>query len=184
MNISRAWAMPSADTFTIPPLKALARKYLRDSKRSLDPFARNCRLASVTNDLSLDTAAEHHMDAEAFAGALDPDSFDLILFDPPYSYRQCVEIYQGIGREWTQRDHQQVQRWSQLKDSLSRTLQFGGVAISCGWNTSGFGKRRGFAPLEYLIINHGSAHNDTMVTVERKVQAALMLEQPEKAKAA
>ncbi len=49
-------------------------------------------------------------------------------------------------------------------------IKVGGYAISFGWNSSGFGKKRGFEIIEILLVAHGGRHNDTIVTVERKVQ--------------
>lgn len=33
----------------------------------------------------------------------------------------------------------------------------------------GFGLKRGYELLEVLLVPHGAAHNDTIVTVERKI---------------
>jgi hypothetical protein len=63
---SRVWAMPSAETFSIPPIRDFVRKYLAGSTVSIDPFARNSRLATFTNDLCPDTEAQYHLDAEDF----------------------------------------------------------------------------------------------------------------------
>ena len=43
-----------------------------------------------------------------------------------------------------------------------------GIAICFGWNSMGFGLKRGYELLEVLMVPHGGAHNDTIVTVERK----------------
>ena len=51
----------------------------------------------------------------------------------------------------------------------------GGIAISCGWNSIGMGKTHGFEIIEILLVCHGRAHNDTIVTVERKIQNGLSL---------
>jgi len=48
-------------------------------------------------------------------------------------------------------------------------LRPGGIAVCCGWNSLGFGLTRGYEMLEILLVTHGGAHNDTIVTVERKV---------------
>ena len=37
-------------------------------------------------------------------------------------------------------------------------------------NSIGIGKKKGFEIIEILLVCHGRAHNDTIVTVERKVQ--------------
>ena len=50
----------------------------------------------------------------------------------------------------------------------------GGIVISCGWNTQGMGKQNGFEIIEILLVCHGGAHNDTIVTVERKTQGNLV----------
>jgi len=47
-------------------------------------------------------------------------------------------------------------------------LKPGGIAICFGWNSMGFGLTRGYELKEILLVTHGAAHNDTIVTVERK----------------
>ena len=44
------------------------------------------------------------------------------------------------------------------------------MVISCGWNSCGFGKKLGFEIVEILLVCHGRTHNDTIVTVEKKIQ--------------
>ena len=63
---SRHWAMPNGDTFTVPIIGNFVQKYLQRSEVSVDPFARNKRWATHTNDLNTKTEAEHHMDSIAF----------------------------------------------------------------------------------------------------------------------
>lgn len=58
--------------------------------------------------------------------------------------------------------------WTNRKNACDRLLKNGGIAICCGWNTVGFGKERGYMLEEILMVCHGGAHNDTIVTVERK----------------
>lgn len=48
----------------------------------------------------------------------------------------------------------------------------GGLAISCGWNSNGFGRNRGFELVRVLLVAHGQHHNDTIVIVERKGAAS------------
>jgi hypothetical protein len=45
MKFSRAWAMPTADTFDCKPIGEFVRRYLQGV--SVDPFARNKRLATL-----------------------------------------------------------------------------------------------------------------------------------------
>ena len=57
MKMDWAWQMPpiNGETHTVPAIKELIRLYLLNSHNSIDPFARNCHLAKVTNDLNPDS---------------------------------------------------------------------------------------------------------------------------------
>lgn len=39
-----------------------------------------------------------------------------------------------------------------------------------GGRSSSFGKKRGFELKRILIVAHGGSHNDTLVTVEKKIK--------------
>ncbi len=169
----RVWAMPSAETFSIPPIRALVKSYLHASKVSVDPFARNKRWATHTNDLNPETAAECHMEALEFLSMLKRRGViaDLGLFDPPYSLRQVTECYAGVGVKATATDTQAAW-WRGRRDALDALIKPGGVVISCGWNSGGMGTGRGYELVELLVVNHGGVHNDTICTVERKAVSA------------
>lgn len=168
MIITRVFAMPSPDTFSIRPIADLLNRWLKAEHVSVDPFARNSTRATITNDLNPSTAAMFHMKAEDFVLTLEPASADVALFDPPYSPRQISEVYQQVGLACGTKDTQNARLYKSVKDGLHAALKPGGVAICCGWNTMGFGLGRGYTMEEILIVAHGGAHNDTLVTVERK----------------
>jgi len=168
----RVWAMPDPCTFNIPPIRALVKSYLHKSKVSVDPFARNKRWATHTNDLNPETAAEHHIDAEEFLFSLRDKGVncDLALFDPPYSPRQMAECYASIGKIATTEDTQNAALYRRVRHALSQILTPDAVVINCGWNSSGMGTQYHMGIIEFLIVCHGSGHNDTIVTVERKIE--------------
>jgi hypothetical protein len=171
----RVWAMPSKNTFDVPPMRALVKSYLYQSRISIDPFARNKRWATYTNDLNPDTAAEYHMDALAFLQLLSGRGVqsDLIIFDPPYSVDQCRTSYAGFGAQFDARAVQTAWGdWAQHKDAATAILAPQGVVLSFGWDSNGFGVSRGYELIEMLVVCHGAGHNDTIVTVERKVESA------------
>jgi len=164
------FAMPNSETFSLPPVNALLNRWLGDAMVIVDPFARNSKRATVTNDLNPATDAEFHMLAEEFVdNHVGDGEADAVLFDPPYSPRQIAECYQQIGRKAGTQDTQNSRLYKRVKDGLDRMLRPGGVAICCGWNSLGFGLTRGYEMLEILLVTHGGAHNDTIVTVERKI---------------
>jgi hypothetical protein len=169
----RVWAMPSANTFDIPPIRALVKGHLYKSKVSVDPFARNKRWATHTNDLNPETAAEFHMDAEEFLKVLAARGVeaDVVLFDPPYSPGQIVECYQAIGLAVATAGRN-AELYKRVRDAVDAVLRPGGVVLSFGWNSNGMGAGRGYELEEVLIVAHGGAHNDTICTVERKVVSA------------
>lgn len=163
--------MPNADTFDIPPIGDLVKRYLRESKVSIDPFARNKRWATYTNDLNPNTAAEWHLDVLDFLKMLIARGVcaDLIIFDPPYSLQQTKEVYAGVGRDFTMHDAQNVGRWTEERDLMYELLAAGGVVLTFGWNTIGMGKQHDCEIEEILLVAHGSAHNDTICMAERKI---------------
>ncbi len=171
----REWAMPSADTFDIPCIAGFVQKYLLKSKMSIDPFARNKRWATYTNDLNPDTAATVHMDAREFISDLCNRGVvaDLVFCDPPYSQVQVSRAYANIGKLYKPfGDDNNAVLYRETRDGLHRLLQPGGIALSFGWNSSGFGEKRGYEILEILLVCHGGAHNDTICVAERRTERA------------
>lgn len=169
MKFNRKWAMPNHNTYNIAPIYDLVHYYLSSSKTSIDPFARDSQLCTITNDLNPETSAEYHLDVLEFLLMLKQTEVtaDLVLFDPPYSLRQIKEVYQGFGRQLTQKDTQRF-AWKEERNAINDILKPDGVVISFGWNSIGMGTKRGFEIIEILLVAHGGAHNDTIVTVERK----------------
>ncbi len=160
---SRAFAMPSKHTFRIKPIADLLARYPADPMKTIDPFCGESTLAYYRNDV-----AEHKMLANDFLDWCIAIrlSADLVLFDPPYSSTQIKRAYAGAGREVFKTDTQGARLYKEARERLDKLLVPGGIAISCGWNTTGFGK--GYDLVEVLIVNHGGAHYDTLVTVQRK----------------
>lgn len=170
MKFSREFAMPNSETFSLPPVKRLLDHWLAGCKVIVDPFARNSKRGTLTNDLNPKTSAEFHLLAEEFVEAFAvPAMADAVLFDPPYSPRQIAECYQQVGRECGTRETQNARLYRVVKDGLSLMLKPGGIAVCCGWNSMGMGLKHGYEMVELLIVPHGAAHNDTIVTVERKL---------------
>lgn len=174
MRISRAWAMPNSNTFSIPPITELLRSYFTiDSGKWIDPFSRNnpFRTAKnlITNDLSPDTEADFHIEALDFLRTFESGTIDGVMFDPPYSPRQISECYQSVGRKVHMTDTQNS-FYGDRKIEVARVLKVGGYAICFGWNSGGIGRSLGFEMVEILLVAHGGNHNDTICTVEVKVR--------------
>ena len=169
IQIKRQWAMPNKWTFTIPPIKVLLHEEVTEGAWC-DPFAGKNSPASITNDLRYDMPADYHMDALAFLRIQADESFDGVLFDPPYSITQAKTCYEGCGMEQLEVKPTSMKYWSSCKNEIARILKEGGKVICFGWNSMGLGKNRGFEMQRILLVPHGGSKNDTIVTVERKLE--------------
>ena len=167
MKITKEWAMPNGNTFSIKPIDKFVRKHLKQNIKSIDPFANTNRIASITNDLDPEMEADYCMDALDFLKQFDDESIDLVLFDPPYSPRQVSECYKKLGKT-VNMETTQASFWSNMKKEIARITKPSGMVLCFGWNSQGIGKTRGFEMEEILLVAHGGAHNDTICTSERK----------------
>ena len=146
IRIERVWAMPNKRTFQIPPIKKLIEEEIlsnRWGQLCVDPFP-----------------FEYKEDATTYLQTIEKTPYG--LFDPPYSPRQLKECYKGKGEYDTK-----ASTWSKWKDLMAEKVTE--KCISFGWNSGGLGKNRGFEITRILIVPHGGMHNDTICTVERKI---------------
>lgn len=158
------------------PIGALLSRYIGTSGRGwVDPFAGHFSPAEFTNDMNPSRNARWHMEALEFCQRLPRltghVSFEGVLFDAPYSNRQISEHYRGLGTSARALDTS-ARFYSAVKAAIAPVIRDGGLAISFGWNSVGFGKKHGFQIIEVMLVSHGGAKNDTIVTVERKTVSA------------
>lgn len=170
MELNRVWSMPNKWTFEIPPIRKLIYKYGGDFKGWIDPFAGKKSPAEIRNDLNPEMSAEYHLPAKEFAKQL-MSQYNGCLFDPPYSNRQIKECYESLGLIFSKKDGQSL--FQKEKKIFSPLVKVGGYVICFGWNSNGFGIHLGFELIEVLLVSHGSMHNDTIITVEQKIQEKL-----------
>lgn len=170
MKITKTWAMPNGNTFTIKPIKDFVETEINKSEGLVivDPFANSCRYGTITNDLNPEFDTTYHMDALEFLKSIPSESVDLVLYDPPYSITQASQLYKAYGKDKLEINVANMKYWSQCKDNIARILKTGGVCLCFGWNTNGIGKSRGFEMTEILIVAHGGSKNETLCTKEHK----------------
>ena len=147
-KINRVWAMPNLRTFGIKPIGKIIEKYKKEGIW-LDPFP-----------------YPYNKDALEYLSEIADNSVDGVLFDPPYSPRQLKECYDNLGLVL---HDTKSSVWKSWKDEIARVIKPNGLCLSFGWSTNGLGKNRGFEIIEILLIAHGGHHNDTIVTIERKL---------------
>ncbi len=160
--------MPNRWTFTIKPIKQLLHEEMNGGLWC-DPFAGQNSPAQITNDLNPKNKAVCHLDALSFLKQQPNNHYDGVLFDPPYSPHQVKECYQQIGKD-TVADDTRMSFWSNCKNEIARILKPNGKVLCFGWNSMGLGKNRGFQMTRILLVPHGGAKNDTICTVETKLE--------------
>lgn len=166
-KFSRVWAIPSGDTFSIPPIRDFVERHLDRCRVIVDPFARNAPYGSLTNDLNPETEALWHMDARDFCEMLLRKGVkaDAVIFDPPYSPRQISDCYKQIGRKVSDEDTRNFVLHSECRRALRDLLKPNGIALSFGWNSCKFAD---FETVEILLVAHGGSRNDTICVASRK----------------
>jgi hypothetical protein len=164
--INRVWAMPNKWTFRVKPIKKLIERYINDGKNWVDPFSGMSTMVEFTNDINSQTPAKSHIDAIDFLKQFKTESVDGVLLDPPYSLHQHQKAYGQNAKKFI--------LLSPVYDEVARIVKPGGFAISFGWSSSCLSRKRGFKIVEILLVAHGGNHNDTIVTVEKKVQQKLV----------
>lgn len=172
IKFERIWAMPNKITFNIAPI----RKLINEEKTLglwIDPFARDQDVAEITNDINPNTKAKYHLDALEFLKMFESKKVDGVFYDPIYSPRQLMECYNELDIPVTSLDTSS-QTWSLWKKAVAKCVKPGGKIISFGWNSGGIGKTLGFEITRILLVPHGGMHNDTIVTVEKKIQDVLI----------
>ena len=171
MDIKHVWAMPNSETFSIKPIEEFVWKYLRNSRVSIDPYARNKGLADWTNDINPNTSAEFHMDAEEFMAMLIEKNVkaDLILLDGPYSPRQVKEMYNDIGRKMKMEDAWGGATKKRMRALVEQVSTPDCTVLYFGWNTNMMGKKAGWSIEEVLMVSHGSDHTNTICMAEKRI---------------
>ena len=143
---------------------------MRNSDLSIDPFARNCSIATFTNDLNPETNAIYHLDSVEFLKEMKRQGIrpDRVLFDPPYSPRQIKECYNGFGLEKIgAKEACRSCGWTAEKNLIAEIIKPGGIVLHFGWTSQGMGLGRGFSIIDILLVCHGAGRNDTICIAER-----------------
>ncbi|MBC7795704.1 MAG: adenine-specific DNA methylase, partial [Pyrinomonadaceae bacterium] len=82
-----------------------------------------------------------------------------------------MECYSSIGRDYKNQDSQYHSlNWKEERKAIDEILTPNGIVFSFGWHSNGMQQSGSYQIAEMLIVAHGGAHNDTIVTVERKLE--------------
>lgn len=152
-------------TFSMPKVGFWIKENTVKQGKVLNLFAGKTRLFDDEKnikeyrvDLSKDFNPQFNIDAFQFVKNAKKIGlkFDTIILDPPYSLRKSMEKYDG----------KIVSNFRKIKDILPDIINVGGNIITCGYHSVSMGKKRGFIVNNILLVSHGGAHHDTIITNE------------------
>lgn len=154
-------------TFNAPQVRRVVESYLQG--RVLNACAGRTELRHDDvhrNDIDERRVADTHHDVRDLDDHLPAESFDVVVFDPPFDSEQAEEHYDGntVGRGpsggiW------------EARDALARLTAGGGCVLSVGWNSVGLQHKDGFHR-EAVHLFQRIQKPDVVLVVDRK-QATL-----------
>lgn len=149
LRIERVWSMPNSRPYQIKHIANLIKEETGGIYLDVFPFGEKVDVLATLKKIP-DGRMPH------------------AVIDPPYSPRQAKEEYR------LDLDAVEFTKYlSAVQDEVSRVVEAGGSVISLGWNSNGLGKSRGFKLKRLLLVAHGAHHNDTIITVERKMNGSI-----------
>lgn len=150
-------------TFKVPKIKKWVENQCKGLK-ILNLFGGPTRLLGcieIWNDIDPSMNAELQLDAiQCLNLMIDrKEKFDVVILDPPYSYRKSMEYYHGNLNS----------RFKRCLDLIPEILTFNGKVICFGYHASQMGKLRGFYVDEVLVVDHSGAMHSTLACVEKRI---------------
>jgi len=155
-------------TFECPQVRRVVECYL--SGQVLNACAGKTRLAHSDvhrNDLDERRAVDTHHDVTELEDHLDVESFDRVVFDPPFDKEQAEEHYDGrtVGRGpsggiW------------KARAALANLTAPGGLVLCVGWNSVGLDYLDAFERYSVHVFRR-EQKPDVFLTVDRKIQQTL-----------
>lgn len=99
MKINRTFCPTNANIFRIKPIKEFVERNIIGCKVIVNLFVNSAKHGTILNDLNPDFGTHWHLDALDLLKIFDDKSVDCVLYSPPCSSRQVIEVRNGVGRE-------------------------------------------------------------------------------------
>jgi len=160
LELSYHTVAPNRWTFTSDKIRAWVERRLRG--RVLNACAGKTTLAHdheiVRNDIDEDRDADCHVDVCEIAAHFEPESFDTIVYDPPFSQNQATRSYEGrdVGDD------------ALAKRQFDKLLAPGGRVIQFGFTTTCMPMSLGYERQAVAVWNTLGRMNDYLSVVDEK----------------
>lgn len=117
----------------------------------------------VRNDLNPERDADHHVDVGAIDELFAPDTFDTVVFDPPFDQTQADDHYESMH----------ARQLVPARKKLIELVRPGGVFVELGWNLQSASEQRGWGRDALHIFDRGPTLQPVFLTVDRNHQRRL-----------
>jgi hypothetical protein len=117
----------------------------------------------VRNDLDAARDTDLHVDVCEIADHFEPDSFDTILYDPPFSESQAIRSYELEDGEAVVAGNDAV-----AKRQFDELLKPGGRVIQFGYTTTCMPAAMGYDRREVAVWNTLGRMNDYLSVIDEK----------------
>lgn len=111
-------------------------------------------------DSSSEFDPDYNMNAKDYLLMVKKETFDTIIYDPPWNERKSKELYNG----------RYIGQFTKMKNNIISILKARGKVISLGYEISNFGKIRGMQLEELVVVNPFGEIRPYFISIERKIQ--------------
>lgn len=148
-------------TFEYQPAREFVEKRLRG--RVLNACAGQTKLDHdgeiVRNDLNPEIEADYHRDVCELAENFSRESFDTVVFDPPFDDLQAADKYDSL----------RVDSVLEAFNQFAMLVRPNGIVITFGWNSWGMRSHDHFGREETLLFQRGPVKRDVIASVDRRI---------------
>ena len=160
--------MPKRWTFQVPDVRNWVEEHMEG--RVLNACAGREELEHdgevIRNDVDPDKDADYHADVVELSDVFDAQSFDCIVFDPPFSDNQAEETY-GVDVQTNPGNNKAATR------EFHKLLRPGGVVIQLGFTTTCMPGKLGYDRDAVAVFNTLGRQHDWLGVVDRRLNCDL-----------
>jgi len=118
----------------------------------------------VRNDLNTDIDADSHVDVQSINEHYEPESFDSVIFDPPFDPGRSEKLYEG----W------HASEYTEARKAIAELVKPGGIVVELGWNSWSLADKDGWERIEHHLYRQSSFKADIHLTVDRRINQATL----------
>jgi len=132
-------------------------------KTDLSEYVRGVDI--TRNDINPDIPADTHHDVQTLDKHFGPETFDVVINDPPFDANRGEKLYEGFH----------ASGYIDAREALAGLVKRGGVYIELGWNSWGLAGKDGWERQEHHLFRQ-PFKGDVHLVVEQRIDQRSVLE--------